>query len=94
MIHTLRHTILSGWTNLRNLRISTIILRTNSQSQQDSNWEMMRSFMQETRASIRNLEIQMGQLATKINEIDKRTINSLPGNTTPNPREKYKAILP
>ena len=34
----------------------------------------------------------MGQLATKVNEIDKRTINSLPGNTIANPREECKAI--
>ncbi|KAL4343421.1 hypothetical protein AHAS_Ahas11G0076700 [Arachis hypogaea] len=49
-------------------------------------------FRQETRTSIKNLEIQMGQLATKVNEIDQRTTNSLPGNTIPNPREKCKAI--
>ncbi|KAL4329358.1 Retrotransposon gag protein [Arachis hypogaea] len=34
----------------------------------------------------------MGQLATKVNEIDQRTTNSLPGNTIPNPREECKAI--
>ncbi|KAL4288034.1 hypothetical protein AHAS_Ahas19G0245800 [Arachis hypogaea] len=46
----------------------------------------------ETRASIKNLEIQVGQLATKVNEIDQRTTNSLPSNTIPNPREECKAI--
>ncbi|KAL4374043.1 hypothetical protein AHAS_Ahas05G0142300 [Arachis hypogaea] len=34
----------------------------------------------------------MGQLATKVNEIDQRTTNSLPGNTVVNPREECKAI--
>ena len=34
----------------------------------------------------------MGELATKVNEIDQRTTNSLPGNTILNPREECKAI--
>ncbi|XP_072075050.1 uncharacterized protein [Arachis hypogaea] len=34
----------------------------------------------------------MGQLATKVNEINQRTTNSLPGNIIPNPREECKAI--
>ncbi|XP_052110702.1 uncharacterized protein LOC107464513 [Arachis duranensis] len=34
----------------------------------------------------------MGQLATKVNEIDQSTTNSLPGNAIPNPREEGKAI--
>ena len=34
----------------------------------------------------------MGQIATRVNEIDQRTTNSLPGNTIPNPREECKAI--
>ena len=42
--------------------------------------------------TIQNLEIHMGQLATKVNEIDQRTTNSLPDNTIPNPREECKAI--
>ncbi|KAL4345373.1 hypothetical protein AHAS_Ahas11G0271900 [Arachis hypogaea] len=66
--------------------------QANSKSQEDSNWKMMRSFVQETRASIKNLEIQMGQIATRINEIDQRTTNSLSSNTIPNPREECKAI--
>ncbi|KAL4288087.1 hypothetical protein AHAS_Ahas19G0251100 [Arachis hypogaea] len=53
---------------------------------------ILTGFRQETRASIKNLEIQMGQLATKVNEIDQRTTNSLPGNTIPNPRKECKAI--
>ncbi|KAL4300792.1 hypothetical protein AHAS_Ahas17G0236300 [Arachis hypogaea] len=52
----------------------------------------MVSFIQKTRASIKNLEVQIGQLATKVNEIDQRTTNSLPGNTIPNLREECKAI--
>ncbi|KAL4299893.1 hypothetical protein AHAS_Ahas17G0146400 [Arachis hypogaea] len=52
----------------------------------------MRSYMKVTRASIKNLEIQMGQIATRVNEIDQRTTNSLPGNTIPNPREECKSI--
>ncbi|KAL4328609.1 hypothetical protein AHAS_Ahas13G0217200 [Arachis hypogaea] len=52
----------------------------------------MASFILETSASIKNLEIQMGQLATQVNEIDQRTTNSLPDNTIPNPREECKAI--
>ncbi|KAL4365613.1 hypothetical protein AHAS_Ahas07G0123600 [Arachis hypogaea] len=34
----------------------------------------------------------MGQIATRVNEIDQRTTNSLPGNTILNPREECKAI--
>ncbi|KAL4397156.1 hypothetical protein AHAS_Ahas01G0163700 [Arachis hypogaea] len=34
----------------------------------------------------------MGQIATRVNEIDQRTTNSLPSNTIPNPREECKAI--
>ncbi|KAL4337500.1 hypothetical protein AHAS_Ahas12G0116400 [Arachis hypogaea] len=52
----------------------------------------MKSFVHETKASIKNLEIQMGQIATRVNEIDQRTPNSLPGNTIPNPREECKAV--
>ncbi|QHO29515.1 Retrotransposon gag protein [Arachis hypogaea] len=35
-------------------------------------------FRQKTRASIKNLEIQIGQIATRVNEIDQKTTNSLP----------------
>ena len=34
----------------------------------------------------------MGQLATKVNEINQRSANSLPGSTILNPREECKAI--
>ncbi|KAL4330023.1 hypothetical protein AHAS_Ahas13G0358600 [Arachis hypogaea] len=34
----------------------------------------------------------MGQIATKVAEINQRSTNSLPSNTTPNPREECKAI--
>ncbi|KAL4321462.1 hypothetical protein AHAS_Ahas14G0112900 [Arachis hypogaea] len=67
-------------------------LQANLKSQEDSNWEMMRSFVQETRASIKNLEIQMGQIATRVNELDQKTTNSLLGNTILNPRKECKAI--
>ncbi|KAL4286919.1 hypothetical protein AHAS_Ahas19G0134300 [Arachis hypogaea] len=48
--------------------------------------------MQETRAAIRNLEVQMGQLATKVTEIDQRSTNTFPSNIIPNPREECKVI--
>ncbi|KAL4373116.1 hypothetical protein AHAS_Ahas05G0049600 [Arachis hypogaea] len=61
--------------------------------QQNNDLEaILTGFRQETKASIKNLEIQMGHLATKVTEIDQTTTNSLPGNTIPNPREECKAI--
>ncbi|QHN81359.1 Retrotransposon gag protein [Arachis hypogaea] len=61
---------------------------------QNDNYDYAQSSSeQETRTSIKNLEIQMGQIATRVNEIDQRTTNSLPGNTIPNPREECKAII-
>ncbi|KAL4371184.1 hypothetical protein AHAS_Ahas06G0140400 [Arachis hypogaea] len=65
---------------------------TSQPQQNDDLEEILASFKQETRASIKNLEIQMGQLATKVNEIDQSTTNSLLGNAIPNPREEGKAI--
>ncbi|QHO06577.1 Retrotransposon gag protein [Arachis hypogaea] len=50
---------------------------------------MMNSFMQETRASIRNLEVQIGQLSKKIPE---RSSSTFSGDTVVNPREDCKAI--
>ncbi|XP_015966395.1 uncharacterized protein LOC107490138 [Arachis duranensis] len=47
------------------------------------------SFMQETQSSIRNLEIQVGQLSSKIPE---RPFNTLPSNIEVNPREECKAL--
>ncbi|KAL4356210.1 hypothetical protein AHAS_Ahas09G0063900 [Arachis hypogaea] len=61
--------------------------------QQNNDFEaILTGFRQKTRASIKNLEIQMGQIATRVNEIDQRTTNSLPSNTISNPREECKAI--
>ncbi|MED6117004.1 hypothetical protein PIB30_105665 [Stylosanthes scabra] len=40
-------------------------------------------------AAIRNLEIQVGQIAKQLNE---KPPNTLPGDTIPNPREECKAI--
>ncbi|KAL4370830.1 hypothetical protein AHAS_Ahas06G0105000 [Arachis hypogaea] len=61
--------------------------------QQNNDLEaILTGFRQETKASIKNLEIQMGQIATRVNEIDQKTTNSLPSNTIPNPREECKAI--
>ncbi|KAL4337847.1 hypothetical protein AHAS_Ahas12G0151100 [Arachis hypogaea] len=34
----------------------------------------------------------MGQIATKVAEIDQRTTNTLPSNTISNPREECKVI--
>ncbi|KAL4329966.1 hypothetical protein AHAS_Ahas13G0352900 [Arachis hypogaea] len=45
--------------------------------------------MAETRSSIRNLEIQIGQLSKRISEAP---FNTLPSNTEVNPREECKAI--
>ncbi|XP_052110178.1 uncharacterized protein LOC127741520 [Arachis duranensis] len=47
---------------------------------------------QKTRASLKDLEVQMSQLATKVAEIDQRSTNTLPSNTIPNPREECKVI--
>ncbi|XP_016168488.1 uncharacterized protein LOC107611032 [Arachis ipaensis] len=45
--------------------------------------------MQETRASIQNLEVQVGQFSKRIPE---RPPKTLPGDTEVNPREKCKAL--
>ncbi|XP_015960797.1 uncharacterized protein LOC107484774 [Arachis duranensis] len=47
------------------------------------------NFIQETRSSIRNLEIQVGQLSKKIPE---GPFNTLPRNTEVNPREECKVL--
>ncbi|XP_061358470.1 uncharacterized protein LOC133302672 [Gastrolobium bilobum] len=48
------------------------------------------AFMQETKASFRNLETQIGQLSRQFTE---RVQGTFPGNTIPNPsREHYNAI--
>ncbi|XP_016177998.1 uncharacterized protein LOC107620335 [Arachis ipaensis] len=45
--------------------------------------------MQEIRASIPNLEVQVGQLSRRVPE---RPSNTLPSNTDVNPKEEYKAL--
>ncbi|XLU42168.1 hypothetical protein S245_036982, partial [Arachis hypogaea] len=47
------------------------------------------SFMTETRSSIRNLEVQVGQLSKRIIETPPST---LPSNTEKNPKRECKAI--
>ncbi|XP_016178400.1 uncharacterized protein PFB0145c-like [Arachis ipaensis] len=47
------------------------------------------SFVTETKSSIRNLEIQIGQLSKRIPEIPS---NTLPNNTEGNPKEECKAL--
>ncbi|KAL4329890.1 hypothetical protein AHAS_Ahas13G0345300 [Arachis hypogaea] len=78
--------------NFNNLQFQSSQQATSQPQQNDDLEEILVSFRQEIRASIKNLEIQMGQLATKVNEIDQSTTNSLPGNAIPNPREEGKAI--
>ncbi|XP_052726013.1 uncharacterized protein LOC128194442 [Vigna angularis] len=58
--------------------------------------ETLQQFMQmsisnqkSTDASLRNLEVQMGQLAKKLEE---KPVNTFGANTEPNPKEHYKAI--
>ncbi|XP_057755921.1 uncharacterized protein LOC130975105 [Arachis stenosperma] len=63
--------------------------QANSKSKEDSNWEMMRNFMQKTKASIRNLEVQMGQLSKQIPE---RSASTFSSDTVVNPREDCKVI--
>ncbi|KAL4306280.1 hypothetical protein AHAS_Ahas16G0162500 [Arachis hypogaea] len=48
------------------------------------------SFMQETIASIQNLEVQVDHLSKRIPE---RPPNTLPSNTEVNPREECKALI-
>ncbi|MED6152714.1 hypothetical protein PIB30_094680, partial [Stylosanthes scabra] len=43
-------------------------------------------------ASIRNLEIQVGQITKQLTQITEKPPNTLPSNTIPNPREECKAI--
>ncbi|XP_073153563.1 uncharacterized protein [Henckelia pumila] len=49
-------------------------------------------FQQETRASIQNLNNQMGQLATTINKLEAQHSNAFPSQTISNPRENASAI--
>ncbi|MED6166978.1 hypothetical protein PIB30_114691, partial [Stylosanthes scabra] len=43
-------------------------------------------------ATIRNLEIQVGQIAKQLTQIIEKSPNTLPSNTIPNPREECKAV--
>nr|XP_025678343.1 putative uncharacterized protein DDB_G0271606 [Arachis hypogaea] len=64
--------------------------QTNSQPQKNTGLEaVLNNFMQETRASLRKLEVQVGQLSKQIPE---RPPSTFPGDTVVNPREDYKAI--
>ena len=49
-------------------------------------------FQQETKASIRNLEAQMGQMASTISQLQSRDSGKLPSQTIVNPRENANAI--
>ena len=49
-------------------------------------------FQQETNASIRNLEAQMGQMASTISQLQSRDSGKLPSQTIVNPRENANAI--
>ena len=49
-------------------------------------------FQQETKASIRNLEAQMGQMAVTLSQIQARDLEKLPSQTIMNPRENTDAI--
>ncbi|XP_073137564.1 uncharacterized protein [Henckelia pumila] len=50
------------------------------------------TFQQETRASIQNLNTQMGQLATAVNRLEMKNSSSLPSQTMVNPKENVNAI--
>lgn len=50
-------------------------------------------FQQETRASIQNLSIQVGQLANAINKLEAQNSGSLPSQTMVNPMENVSAII-
>ncbi|XP_057719559.1 uncharacterized protein LOC130933985 [Arachis stenosperma] len=72
--------------------LDAILPQNKVMSQQINMLTQHLSGMQETRASLKNLEVQMGQISTKVAKIDQRTTNSLPGNTIPNLREECKSI--
>ncbi|XP_073137366.1 uncharacterized protein [Henckelia pumila] len=50
------------------------------------------AFQQKTRASIQQLNTQMGQLATAVNRLEALNSNILPSQTVVNPRENVSAI--
>ena len=49
-------------------------------------------FQQETKASIRNLEAQMGQMASTISQLQSRDSGKLSSQTIVNPKENADAI--
>ena len=49
-------------------------------------------FQQETKATIRNLEAEMGQMASTISQLQSRDSGKLPSQTIMNPREYANAI--
>ena len=49
-------------------------------------------FQQETKASIKNLEAQIGQMASTLSQIQARDSGKLPSQTIVNPRENVNAI--
>ena len=49
-------------------------------------------FQQETKASIRNLEAQIGQMAATLSQIQARDLGKLPSQTIVNPRENVNAM--
>ncbi|KAL4391078.1 hypothetical protein AHAS_Ahas03G0209100 [Arachis hypogaea] len=66
--------ILDGESNLRGHIILIILRQATSQPQKTTDLEsLVASFVQETRASLKNLEVHMRQIATKVVEIDQRT---------------------
>ncbi|XP_073137083.1 uncharacterized protein [Henckelia pumila] len=50
------------------------------------------NFQQKMRASIQNLNTQVGQLATAINKLEAQHSNILPSQTVPNPKENVSPI--
>ncbi|XP_022865519.1 uncharacterized protein LOC111385368 [Olea europaea var. sylvestris] len=50
-------------------------------------------FQQETRASTKSLENQLGQMTTTINMLEAQCLGKLPSQTMVNPRENISAIL-
>ncbi|XP_073136658.1 uncharacterized protein [Henckelia pumila] len=50
------------------------------------------TIVEETRASIQNLNTQVGQLATVINKLEAQHSSTFPSQTVPNPRDNASAI--
>lgn len=52
-----------------------------------------KQFQQEARASIQSLDIQMGQMATTISQLEVQSSGKLPSQTVVNPRENASPIV-